>query len=327
VSKLTLDVVLMDGTGRCLAQERISNSRSELKRSLKRWSSSHGARPGTTLACLEPTSYYSNLTLEVLAGLGYHTWLANPMDIKQSIGMTRGKSDKIDALRIAVYARKNQEKARLLTEESLKLGSLKQLLSRRAQLVERRVVHQRNLKEMNPLVDKDLRKTFDRLDKSQVQLLTQDIEELDALMETMIQKDPVLQKHYQLLRSIDGIGPVLATQLLAITHGFTRFTSARQLACHAGCAPFENSSGSSIRGRTRVSHKADHTLKRLLHVSVLGLIRFPGEFKEYFDRKKAEGKHALLILNALRNKLIHRVYAVLKRETPFIKKTVAHVIE
>ncbi|MBK6627142.1 MAG: IS110 family transposase [Flavobacteriales bacterium] len=84
-----------------------------------------------------------------------------------------------------------------------------------------------------------------------------------------------MSKRFELLKSVEGVGLILGSHLLALTDGFTRFTSPRQLACHAGFANFENRSGTSIRGRTRVSHNVNHTLQALLHVSVVGLIRFP----------------------------------------------------
>ncbi|MBK7103622.1 MAG: IS110 family transposase [Flavobacteriales bacterium] len=60
----------------------------------------------------------------------------------------------------------------------------------------------------------------------------------------------------------------LAAYLVACTDGFARFNTPR-LSCHAGVAPFERSSGSSVRGRTQVSHQADKSLKTLLHMSAL----------------------------------------------------------
>ncbi|MBL7953533.1 MAG: hypothetical protein JNJ91_00750 [Flavobacteriales bacterium] len=71
-----------------------------------------------------------------------------------------------------------------------------------------------------------------------------------------------------------------------------------------------------------------NTLKALLHVSVVGLIRLPGEFRAYYDRKVAEGKHKMLVFNAMRNKLIHRVCAVIRKGIPYeIRTPLANVIE
>ena len=95
------------------------------------------------------------------------------------------------------------------------------------------------------------------------------IKQIEALITEVIAADAEHQRIYDLLLSIDGVGPVLAAHLLALTEGFLRFKTARELSCHAGCAPFEHSSGSSIRGKTRVSRQAQSTLKYLLHLSLI----------------------------------------------------------
>ncbi|MBK7753258.1 MAG: IS110 family transposase [Flavobacteriales bacterium] len=95
---------------------------------------------------------------------------------------------------------------------------------------------------------------------------------------------------------------LLAAHLLACTEGFTRFATARRLACQAGVAPYEHSSGSSIHGRTRVSPQADRVLKTLLHMAALGVIARAGELQDYYKRKRAEGKAPMLVINAVRCK-------------------------
>ncbi len=114
------------------------------------------------------------------------------------------------------------------------------------------------------------------------------------------------------------MGPQLSAYLIALTDGFHRFTDPRELACHAGVAPFERSSGSSVRGRTRVSHQANKTLKTMLHMAALANVQRAGELKTYFQRKVAEGKKPILVVNAVRNKILHRVCAVIRRGQPFV---------
>jgi transposase len=316
VSKATLDVALLDERGTLSSEDKVVNTAKGLKALLRRWAKEFGLVSQEYMVCLEPTSYYGNAALEVLVDLGVPTWLAHANDIQQSIGMTRGKSDRIDAIRIADYARRFHDKARLFTADQLKMNKLKQLLN------------QRQIKDMNRLIDKDLRKPFTRFDKAQITALTKVIKELEDMIQDTIYAEPELSKRFELLKSVEGVGLILAAHLLALTDGFTRFTNPRQLACHAGCAPFENRSGTSVRGRTRVSHNANHNLKRLLHMSVVGLIRFPGEFRAYYDRKVADGKHKMLVFNAMRNKLIHRVCAVIRKGEPYeIRTPLAHVIE
>lgn len=105
--------------------------------------------------------------------------------------------------------------------------------------------------------------------------------------------------------------------MIAYTDGFHRFTDPRELACHAGVAPFERSSGSSVRGRTQVSHQANKTLKTLLHMAALANVQRAGELQVYFRRKVEEGKKPILVVNAIRNKIVHRVCAVIRNSKPY----------
>ncbi|WP_246082180.1 IS110 family transposase [Spirosoma lacussanchae] len=101
------------------------------------------------------------------------------------------------------------------------------------------------------------------------------------------------------------------------TDEFKNFAEPKKLACHAGVAPFEHSSGSSIRGRSRVNQHARKRLKFLFHLAAMSAIRVKGELQTYYQRKVAEGKNKMSILNAVRNKLIHRICAVVKRKQKY----------
>ncbi|MBK7383537.1 MAG: IS110 family transposase [Flavobacteriales bacterium] len=320
VSKATLDVALLDEHGKVTAEEQVANTEKGLRSMWKRWTKAFGLAKGECLVCLEPTGHYSHLPLETLVQLEVLTWLAHPTDIIRSIGATRGKNDRIDALRIADYARRFHDKARLVTPDHLRTNKLKQLLTRRRTWCGARPCTTR-IRNLNKCMDKSLQTAFTRIDKAQITALGKSIKQIEALITEVIAADAEHQRIYDLLLSIDGVGPVLAAHLLALTEGFLRFKTARELSCHAGCAPFEHSSGSSIRGKTRVSRQAQSTLKYLLHMAAVGVTARKGELQDYWKRKVAEGKHKMSVLNAIRNKLIHRIYAVIDRGTPFVRRT------
>lgn len=145
------------------------------------------------------------------------------------------------------------------------------------------------------------------------------IKEIEQQIQELIKADERLCKFYKLICSVPGVGKVLGWHLLVRTGEFERIDSARKLACYAGVAPFEHRSGTSIRGRSKVSHYADKTLKKLFHMAALSVIRFEGELGDYYRRKVEEGKNKMLVVNAVRNKIIHRIYAVLKHQRPFQK--------
>ncbi|MBK8612515.1 MAG: IS110 family transposase [Flavobacteriales bacterium] len=165
------------------------------------------------------------------------------------------------------------------------------------------------------------------MSRQRIKQVDQQLVEVDGLILEFIRSDQQLNQQYQLLLSVDGVGPVLASYLLACTEGFTRFRTARQLACQAGVAPYEHTSGTSIHGRTRVSPQADQVLKTLLHMSALGVIARAGELQDYYRRKLGQGKAPMSVINAVRCKMLHRLFAVIQRGTPYVRMPLAQVIE
>jgi hypothetical protein len=85
--------------------------------------------------------------------------------------------------------------------------------------------------------------------------------------------------------------------------------------------PFANSSGTSIKGKNKVHKMANKELKKLLHLCALTAIKYSPEFKQYFERKKGEGKNGMVVLNAIRNKLLLRVVAVVNKQQPYVDNT------
>ena len=145
------------------------------------------------------------------------------------------------------------------------------------------------------------------------------IEEIEHQVEEIIQQDEELNTLYQLLQTIVGIGPVIALMLIVYTEGFSRFDTWRKFASYIGIAPFEHLSGSSIKGKTKVSRLAYRELKGKLYMGATKAIDTDPQLKAYYNRKKnVENKHHLKVMNAVMNKLIARAFAVAKRKTPYV---------
>jgi transposase len=239
------------------------------------------------------------------------------MDIRQRMGMVRGKNDRIDALRIADYAMRFQDKKREAGPATLAMLELKQLLAFRDRMVAEGVKHGVYNSDLNTCVAKPLQKVFKEYSARRIKDSKAMVMQVDRMIKDHIAQDPIMQGQYQLLLTIPRVGPVLAAHLLAATELFTRMCKGRQLACHAGVAPHEHTSGSSIKGRSRVSHHADKRLKSLLHMAALGMIQCDNELSAYYRRKVADGKHPMSVLNAIRCKIILRVCAVIREGRPY----------
>ncbi|WP_375605773.1 transposase [Flavobacterium davisii] len=128
------------------------------------------------------------------------------------------------------------------------------------------------------------------------------------------------RKRFEKATSVVGIGKVTALLLICFTNEFTMYENPRQLACYCGVVPFEYSSGKSVRAKPKVHYMANKTLKKQLHMCALSSITAKGELKDYFERKVAEGKNKMLVINNIRNKLIHRVCACVRNNKLYERK-------
>jgi transposase len=146
----------------------------------------------------------------------------------------------------------------------------------------------------------------------QIESLTKLIKELDKQIITLLKSNEKLAAQRKILISISGIGDQTAIQTIVATRGFTRFDSGRKFSCHVGVAPFSYESGTSQKSRKKVSSKANKDLKKLFHMCALSAINMKGEFKEYFNRKVAQGKNKMTVINAVRSKLINRIFALIR---------------
>jgi transposase len=121
------------------------------------------------------------------------------------------------------------------------------------------------------------------------------------------------------LLSITGIGIVNAVMLIICSNNFQGITNARSFACYCGVAPFEYSSGTSVRGKTRVSNLANKKMKANLTNAARSAVVHNNELRIYYKRKREEGKAHGTVMNAVKFKIISRAFAVIKRQTPFVK--------
>lgn len=148
--------------------------------------------------------------------------------------------------------------------------------------------------------------------------MKQQLKVIDEKIEAIVAQTEKVKEQRKLVTSIPGIGTQTAIYLIITTNCFESFENWRRLACYAGVAPFEYSSGSSILGRNKVNHLADKKMKSLLQMCVLTAIKNDKEIGAYYSRKKEEGKNSMLIMNKIRCKLLARTFAVIKRGTPFV---------
>lgn len=239
------------------------------------------------------------------------------LDIKRSLGIVRGKSDKIDAKFISKYGWMRKEELEPMSVVSDSQLELQQLMSHRDKLVGDHASYQSKLKELTVQMGKKINKQMINSMKEVMKVLAQQIKETEKAIKELMCSDESFQTNYKLACSVTGIGFATAVHLLIATGNFTRFSDVRKLICYCGVAPFEHSSGTSIRGKVRVSHLANKKLKSLLTMAAISAIQHDPELKAKYEQKVQEGKAKMCVLNIIRAKLIERVFAVIKKQKPY----------
>lgn len=269
----------------------------------------------TILVCMEHTGSYGWHLFSVLADLKrIRAYVINPLHLKRSLGLRRGKTDKTDAREIARFLRMHfRELVPTILPRRL-ICDLQSLLANRNRLVKVLKQLQVPLKELALLKTSANAKTVSRISNPIIRLLKKQIHEVEKKIEMLINQDQRLHQLSLYIQSVTGVGPVTAWYLIVRTNEFQSISETRKLACFAGIAPFEHQSGTSINRRPRVSHMADKTLKSLLHLAALRAVRLKGELRDYYNRKVSEGKNKMLVLNAVRNKLVARICAAVNNQ-------------
>jgi transposase len=321
VSKATLDVALVKD-GKQVFYEKLDNKPQAIKQLLKRLLKQCGDL-SQILFCMECTGVYNNHLLQILGDEQLAVWMESAIQIKRSMGIQRGKNDKADSQKIALYAFKNRYDIKLWEPSREQLQKLKQLMNIRTRLIRTKSNLKKPLLELSfhsPLEQKIFKNSY----KATLKAIDKDIIKVDAEINKTIQEDQLLRRLMDVVTSVKGIGRVTAVQVIVTTNEFKSITEAKKFACYAGVAPFEHSSGTSVRGRTRVSKMADVSMKCNLHMAALASIRGAGDLQDYFLRKIEEGKNKMSVLNAIRNKLIHRIFACV-REDRFYSPKVAEL--
>jgi transposase len=271
--------------------------------------------------CFEDTGRYSRLLSVFLHEESIQYSMVSALDVKQSKGLVRGKSDRKDAKTLATYASQRKESLASTLLQTAEVSQLRQLIRLREKLMKHRTSYKNSVKDLTDYYKEGESDFIRGTQQRMIDLITQEIEQVERRMDEIIDSIPEWSQNVRLIRTVKGVGVVLARFIIIYTENFSRFTDPKKFACYAGIAPFEYSSGSSIKGKTRVHHCANKKLKSLLNVAAMSAIQQKGEYKEYYQRRGEAGKNNMSTLNVIRNKLLLRVFAVVKRQTAYVDLT------
>lgn len=266
----------------------------------------------------EHTGMYSHNLALFLQQQSLFFLIVPGLEIKRSLGIARGKDDKIDATKIARYAYRLRDELKPSTLPTVEIDKLRKLLSLRERLVKQRSGFKASFKEQKRVYKrKENQLLFDTQEKM-IKYLSKQIDSIEKELFSVIKESYALNELYQLIVSVCSVGPQTALYLIVSTAGFTKFKDARKFASYCGIAPFPNKSGTSINGKTKVSNLANKKLKSLLDLCAKNAIRHNHEMKLYYNKRIEQGKNSMSTINVVRNKLLARIFAVVKRKTPYV---------
>lgn len=316
VSKATIDVAVIRNGDTSRINSLIFSNDSEGFKKLKGWMRKESLQFQETIFCVEHTGYYSKPLAKFIISQQGNLWMEMSLKIIRSLGVQRGKNDKLDAKRIALFAHRNQQDFIPYNPPRLLIENLKTLLLLREKLICSRKALLVSINELTS-VDKNAGKMALKAVKKSIQAIEKNIQTLDAQIDELIASDPELTEKFKLVTSIPGIGRITFCYLVYFTNEFKNYSEAKQLACYCGVVPFEYTSGSSVRGKPKVHSMANKQMKKLLHTAALCAVTYYPEFKQYYERKVEEGKPKMLVLNNVRNKIVLRIAAVVKNKTAY----------
>jgi transposase len=314
VSKLTLDVHLYFNKSHNV----FSNDENGFK-SMTKWLKQLVKDSSCSIKfCFEHTGIYSMALSIYLKDNNESFYMVSGLAVKRSMGLKRGKTDKTDAFALSKYLFQNESDLSPTKLPTENIQKLQFLLSFRSNLVKQLAGYKTHKKECGSIYYAE-NNTIQQVVDQNIKNLKESIKQIDNEILSIIQSDNELDETYKNLTSIKGVGPVLGVTMIVITKNFTAFKTSRQLACYAGIVPFEHSSGTSYRGKTRVSSLGNRTLKSLLTMAAISSINYNPEMKIYFNRRVEEGKSKMSTINIVRNKLVSRMFAVVTRKSPYVE--------
>lgn len=319
VSKKTFDAALLRSTDQVTTIHQSFDQNIQGYKAFIQWLKSNDVtNGGDVLFCLEHTGIYISGIVNFLVSISASIWVEMALKIKKRIGLQRGSNDKLAAINIAVYAYRFKDEARLWTPIDATVQQLKNLVAQRDRIVLSITQLTVPLNELDICGDKRQAGELRKLQSKALKGLKDSLIAIEKTIDACIEKDENIRRKVNLASSVKGVGKQTAVALFVYTRGFSVFENAKQLACYCGVVPFNKQSGTSVRYKPGVSPFANKKLKKLLHLCALAALRFDAGLKSYYERKIEEGKNKMSIINAIRNKLVLRIFAVIRDNRNYV---------
>jgi transposase len=235
VSKNNLDFCLL-GAGKVLLHLQTENTTKSIEAFIRQIEKQYDFKLAESLFCMEHTGIYNYPLLNYLSGKQTSVWLESALHIRHSSGLLRGKNDKVDAERIAFYAYRNQDRVKLWQPARQIIKELKSLTALRSRLINVKKQLKTSLQEDKQFIDRNIHKKIQQCCLNSLEALAQDLAKVDKELERLIASDQELNRLFNLITSVEGIGAVTAREVLITTNEFKDFTEAKKHARAASAA-------------------------------------------------------------------------------------------
>lgn len=312
VSKDTLDFAIFErGKDYRLFEHIQVPNNTEGFQAMRKWLRSNRINMKDVVIGMEHTGSYTIAITDWCHKKGYAFVLLHPIDVKNACARGRNKNDIVDSQFIADYVYTMREKLSASKPEPPTIRQLRQLRNERQLAVRTRTAF---INQLKSLAGTTGAKRMEKL----IEILSEQIKDIEKAMLKLIESEEDIHNNYKLLLSIPGIGPVNAVTTIIATCNFTRFQTSRQYAKFCCISPLSNTSGTSVRGKDHVSHTGHNEIKAILTEGARSAIHHDPQIKQYYERKRAEGKSHGCVMNAVKFKLVCRMFAVIQRQTPYV---------
>lgn len=263
---------------------------------------------------MEQTGIYTNHLVSALKRVKANVVIEDAVHIRSSLGKMRGKYDKLDAIRIATYLFKSKDDLKLWEQRRAIIDQLSHLSTLRFRLLTLQNSMKIPLKEQKEFLTPQIVDLHRVLCNDSLIALKNDVAKVDKAILELIASDERLKRLFEIITSVPYVGPVTAIQIIVTTNEYLNITDPKKYASYAGVAPFRKESGTAITS-ARVSPIANKKVKALLHICAMASVSRDSDLKTYYLRKtQEEGKPKMAMLNAIRYKIILRVFACLRQD-------------
>ena len=314
VSKLTLDVSVHGSRNHI----KVANS-SEGFKQLMSWLKSLNIALCNCWFVMEYTGGYEYRLVQFCQSKQIAFTRVPGLEIKKSLGMQRGKNDKIDSKRIAGYGYEKRDRLKEHKVCNVAITSLKRLLTQRRAFVNDRKAHDHRMNELLAIEDLKANDPNIKYYKQAAEFASKMVDKVETEIRKIVSKDEAISLNFKLITSIPGIGEVNGWMTIAYTENFESFPNGRTYGAYVGVVPYEHTSGTSIRGRSRVSQMANKPLKGDLSMAAKASVMHDPEMKAYYERRIEIGKKHMAVMNEVKFKLVLRMFAVVNKGEVYVK--------